>query len=129
MMSLVDVMMESAKFNCKRTAELLIEKTNDLDDLLGMTPLLIAEKANDLDDLLGMTPFLKAATLDLFSPLSSVKGPLAAGIDASIRYRNHELSLLDVASLMGHIDVVRAFLEHGVDVNDVRPTATRRLRP
>ncbi|CAM9461972.1 unnamed protein product [Laminaria digitata] len=88
-------LMEVALFNTERTAELLIE-----------------EEANDS---LGMTPLLKAATLGL---LSAVKDPLAAGMDANFRYGTDELSLLDVAALMGHLEVMRALLEHGVDVSD-----------
>ncbi|CAN0151208.1 unnamed protein product, partial [Laminaria digitata] len=49
---------------------------------------------------------------------SAVKNLLAEGVDASLRYGNWRLiSALDAAALMGNLGVVRALLEHGVDVN------------
>lgn len=48
-----------------------------------------------------------------------MKGLLTAGIDASINYGSPDLYLLDAASVIGYVEVMRALLEHGVDVNDV----------
>ena len=93
MEGLIDLM-RWANFNCEKTAELLAQ-----------------EKGNDS---LGMTPLLEAATLGLPSNMNDL---LAAGEDANIRHGSHELSLLDAATLMGHLEVVRVLLEQGVDVN------------
>lgn len=95
--------MELANFNCERMVELLIEE--------------------EADGFLGMTPLLKAATLGV---LSVVKDPLAAIMDTDLRYGMDELSLLDAASLMGCLEVVRVLLEHGVDVTMPAPVDVRR---
>ncbi|CAN0527849.1 unnamed protein product, partial [Scytosiphon promiscuus] len=80
--------------------------------------LLTQAEQEEANDRLGMTPLLQAATLGLASEL---KAPLAAGVDANTRYGIDELALLDAATLMGHPEVVRALLKHGVDVNHVSP--------
>lgn len=47
---------------------------------------------------------------------------LAAGADATLRYGENELSVLDSAASYGHVKVLRALIQHGVDVNDTDST-------
>lgn len=52
-----------------------------------------------------------------------MKSLLAEGVDASLRYCGiHEISALDVAALMGNLEVARLLLDHGVDANDTSTT-------
>ena len=47
---------------------------------------------------------------------------LMANADTDIRYGENELSPLDSAASHGHVSVLRALIQHGVDVNAVDST-------
>ncbi|CAM9863379.1 unnamed protein product, partial [Laminaria digitata] len=52
---------------------------------------------------------------------STVRHILAAGVDANIRYKygNGDITALEAATLLQHLGVVRALVEHGVEVNGI----------
>ena len=66
-----------------------------------------------------MTSLFHEVLLDL---LPTQKDPQIRVIDANIRDGIDGPSLLGVAALMGHPEVVRVLLDHGVDVNDASPS-------
>lgn len=59
----------------------------------------------------------------MLSLLCGLKEPLAAGVDANHFFSIDEVSFLEMVTLMGYPEVVRALLKHGVDdVNDASPS-------
>eukprot|EP00752_Nemacystus_decipiens_P016405 g14662.t1 len=62
----------------------------------------------------GFTPILSAA---LRGNVAATQALLAAGADVTLRENMLDFSPLDVAATMGHADVVRLIVDHGIDVN------------
>ena len=76
-----------------------------------VVPLLcLKEAAVDALSGQGGTPLYVAAAAD---NVAATRALLAAGASTSRRW--DEFSALDVAAMRGHVDIVRALFEHGVD--------------
>ncbi|CAN0205402.1 unnamed protein product, partial [Laminaria digitata] len=65
-----------------------------------------------------VNPLLRAVILDL---PSTVKNILAAGVDANVRheYGSGDITALEAATLLQRLGVVRALVEHGVEINGI----------
>lgn len=80
-----------------------------------MMPLILQQGAVvDALDSQRRTPFHLAATRRSFA---SVEVLLAAGADLSLRFGDEDESALETAAIYGDVDVMRAIVRHGVDVN------------
>lgn len=98
-------------------------------DIRGCTPLHVAAANNSYDAITalsrnganlnmltneGRPPLLLAAECDC---LGAVKTLLAAGADDNLRCGDDEVSPLEAAATEGYVDIIKAMIEHGVDVN------------
>ncbi|CAM9317580.1 unnamed protein product [Scytosiphon promiscuus] len=84
-----------------------------------MASLLCRKGANvNASSSLGKTPLFVAASS---GRMGAVQVLLAAGADTSLRCSVRSMSALDIVVSTGHVDIARAIIDHGADVNAAGP--------
>ncbi|CAN0442680.1 unnamed protein product, partial [Laminaria digitata] len=63
----------------------------------------------------------------VYDPPSAVKDILATGVNANLRFGSDGFSMLEMAALVGRLEVVGILLNHGADANDAGPNGKTAL--